>query len=146
MTAQTLKPGGFRAVCQRGHELETFADRDAFEAHMAGHGARKLYAGKKDAYEKHGAPGWRAGKIEKPYPHTAPKPQRGGLEKIAAAIAAGAYDVSLYPSWKGIAPERMGEVVTCEHEGAHHSDDTVTVFRGRPAPETLCGYHASQIA
>lgn len=31
----------------------------------------------------------------------------------------------------------------CAHEGAHHSEDRVTVHYGGPAPVTLCGYHTA---
>ena len=33
----------------------------------------------------------------------------------------------------------------CEQPSNNHSDDIVTVYRGRPYAEIMCGYHASQL-
>jgi hypothetical protein len=30
----------------------------------------------------------------------------------------------------------------CQAPGPHHSDDTVTIYTGRPFPILACGYHA----
>lgn len=34
---------------------------------------------------------------------------------------------------------------TCTYVATHHSDDTVTVHHGTPAPMILCGFHAQPI-
>lgn len=91
----------FRAHCARDHDRQDFTDPAAFEQHMTGeHKARKLQPGGAVTVQDHrgrhetirrAAPGWSGGKIAKPYPWTAPKPSPGGLEKVAAAIAAGEY-------------------------------------------------------
>ena len=92
----------FRAHCARDHDRVDFTDRAEFEQHMTTeHRARKRLAG--GCADGHGprvnAPGWSGGRIAAPHPHKAPRPSKGGLEKVAADIAAGAYRWSSTTSW-----------------------------------------------
>ena len=71
----TVAQLAFRATCKRGHDLETFTDRKAFEAHMRGHKARKLSPAT--------GPGNRKGGLPAKYltPNRAPKGTEG-LTKV----------------------------------------------------------------
>jgi hypothetical protein len=52
--------------------------------------------------------------------------------------------VDVVTMWRGRYPNQRFYVVSpCESDiSTNHSDDVLTIWRGRPVPTVMCGYHA----
>lgn len=62
---------------------------------------------------------------------------RNVIPRTAVFVRGGQYRISGCPV--AALPDR------CAADGAHHSDDRVHVYEGRPIPRNVCGFHASQL-